>query len=1653
MPDRDTHRSLPKSKEWQDKANFFDPSKYKPGDLIAFHNPNTNRWQKGRLAETPKVPVHDRDSRRIYIQDNFRGEAMPYELKIPPRVVDKEALRKEIEIRIEDKERPGEHSLVKYHVLWKDDEPIWNVGPDGEIEVNLVPVDPGIQQKEISNVNIETLINIQKIEEVESVLDDKVESLRAQIDAINDFRKKDLLLSIHNLEKSIRAIVDQAGHFDEMGDIEIEKIEFVASQIAELRRKAEDELRVIQADFEKLRSATTVNPDVVAAGLARKNVADNVSNRIKREHGQVDADLKEYEADKKALAAYLTWNREKDAYDQWVAADKPKPEVKAPKGEMPDPPGTKFRATTRVDGSPLQPDDPIRLNKPEGSKEEAINAGKVFDKLKATSAGTKAVYEPHREIVKEVEKILKQRKIDEGVTGDFEPADMEQRIKGQIFLEVLEKAKKIGATSEFPFDKEKDELTKKVAELVIKADKTALKNKEFEAQANALRAHLDTLNLAKAKTDDIQKILIDIWNDVNKIEIELFREDIRTSSNRSEQEKDIDVDLPPNLLMEIFRARAPQVHAVMSEAYNNQMDGNANMRGGIETGLRKMFELAPTQGDPRRNSNLTPDADMITRLRRYGIKDWRHFKDLWDEKLVPIAAEKLQAWTQDDVTNEIARMSSQWTNANALRGQLAARMGINLVLVGGAVIGTSMALATAGMGALALAAVAGSAGGLMRGVLQKFVFGSDKFENDKEEKLKVLANDQRRQSVENLLTRRFGANHANNPTFEQGTMRMFASLIAEAARESSANFVSTDKIATDAGLSGDSRRIYIESVKDVENGGDVPTEKQKLDLAIAIKKLQERSVGSIKEAAMGDPVVIRIIDGIMAGFSGNKASSKNYDLIKGWGGTMVLGAGVAMAFSADSTLARAGLGALGGGAAGYHATENWRLKREKEQSRTGIEEIYSQAFDNLNTILNNNEINLGHAPGLLQQTTEQIQRLNRLLHGNAATADEALMVAALSENVDAPTKNRLRAEVENLVYQAYRRGIFAERALGNIENHSREATAEIPVQGKLGAWLRKNGIRAAGTIAGAAVGAGLAVLAGMGVQAIKEYYGLDPSMIRKQADLSKINARDAMAAVVANEVAHDNDLRFVENLGGDSGRADVHAQDFGAGKGLGAGDPKWDLGENSKSVLVKNGLLDSHNRVKGTDMNFKDWYKSELRRLGDLNSDDLKAQGINGRWGHRIHTEPGARLNVYVDPDGVTRLELGKGTSLFNGDTVKVESGSGGISTAHAKLAPTEFSGGKGVNVPADIKADDVPEVKVGRQTYGKMGYTVNGESGTEYTPLINEHGTLYVDPLGNIYNPSGKFVGALSESGNVTGGAYKPNWTTMQIPRSPGSSTGLEMSGNRGGGGAHSGGGAEKIIEPKLNATKKIDVVMPTARTTAEVVASAVPPAEMPEANTATADNTEYVMPDLKKNVVDASADINPDENGGSRKMTSEEIKETREYLDKYNADVTKQHIDHLYSGGENAVDQLKATEEMMGEKYSGAELKKLNNIRLVLEWQHELFGKNGGGLTRLLGEGKISTYGLPPEEIHHYSGHLVQANNDSIGQMYHDVSNGLPAGKIKEELSSLMFGYDDVPQGKDLASHLEQNREVFISKETQRLEDYFQKQAQEKMMAKNAE
>lgn len=1066
----------------------------------------------------------------------------------------------------------------------------------------------------------------------------------------------------------------------------------------------------------------------------------------------------------------------------------------------------------------------------------------VRDKVRAV-ADTR-----HKEIVQQIVALEKKHKdaVDSlGSLNEWQEMDEQEaaeigneikRLHAEIDTAVAElntkieaitpRAEQAQAEGAFDVKKEKKDLLAKINELLSQAQ--ALGLTEVVTNLNVRKASADRLDKDPGTDAVKEKEIIKIWDAIAIEEVKIYKAQ-RDASAETEISRESDIDIPDKILLELFSGRQKEVRMVMEAIYTRDLafSGEGKNDEAVNKAMRLLMDKEP-------------DGAMLKKLRQYGIKNWDSFKEQWDKKLAFKAFKVLHEWGQQDLKEEIAKNTGIKDTLGALKWQMGARIVTNIALVAGGAMAATAIFATGGLAGIALAAAGGAAGGAVRAGLQKLVFGSKWMEDRKQKQLSEMAVRKRQEMINNILDKRFGGKERKDVSGE--TQIVFASIMAEAIRVATAEAVkgSEQDFSSDEAksLAGDTKRLYINGLNKAREQGMEPSAEQKVKFAVSLAQIAERGQQTQQEAmAKSDPLVIKMLDGVFTNYSGTHANSEKY----GFGSaakTVALGAGVGMAFFADNTVARGVMGGLGGAALGYRAGESLRNKHELKKAQENItarfgkaQEQWFQFFDDPSSLSNND----------LKSFGEEIKKFNRYLHGEADTTDEQAVAAFLYSN------SKLKQEVNNLVYQAYRRGLFARISLVELEAHAKEVSADsnIKLADSTKAWLKKTGIRTGSILVGAAVGAGVAVAVGAGVKELREYMGWGPVHPAGGAtDILDNKEKLAMGgAIAATQVEH------LPVGGAKTGAAEIlPTSKTGATEII----PTAKTGiaveaiKPIDTVTVKSGgstwqaMEDLHHSKVGktvfkgwSENDFNKWRHSEMQRLGYVGK------------AHSFGMDKGAKFDITMDADGKTphltpsakTLDKfytwdAKGNKVyFNSidDPSKIDAHykvegriagkAGGIKEVIAKgelpkvrdVGPNEFKQGyweKQQNINYKVAGKNLPHI------FDDTRGNYHGRSGQAYEPVYSgedkwsEKLFAFKDKNGNLFDPkTGEYIGTKGTGKAIMNAAVdavpaKTTWSAGKaIPAGELNRLFNMMHGQGGGSGAVSetvNAAGEKIIEVK---------------------------------------------------------------------------------------------------------------------------------------------------------------------------------------------------------------------------------------------------------------
>lgn len=1303
VPERS--RPSPESKKFE-KENF--PA----GTDILFFDDKSKKWKAGTV-DAWADPVKDSEGNLYASVATYDAGVQNLKLSLPPKKIDK-IPSKFVDININGKNyRPAEVVVVK---------------DSGEVEMTLINVADA--KDRIENINLKTIKNLEAVEAFETDIEGKIAKLK--LDAVNtaDSRVKKILIGLVGVEKKVKEAAEKLGvlsEWHEVGQAEADQIGLNIKQLqAEIKvalSKLEEELKGV----EKRKGGTETLADE-AVGLQKRldrEVLRETKKSAEAHKTEVESAKTVHDAWKKDKAE---WDKKKKAKDDWdKLADK---KGKADPGD----PG-------------VEPKEPP---KPESVKETGLDQAKIDATytLFMSIKGDASITDKHKEIIKKVQEQADKQAKQEGFVGYAGyDADTQKEVIAEIFQKVLNEEKGVVAVEgeKFDLDAEKGELKNKIKEIMARAKAVGMPMPGGQTVEQVTSDWLDDINIIPASPRpqaDQERDILNQWDLVRRQEVRVYEAELKKipTPERPEQEEN-DIDVPDTVLRELFADRPKEVRSVLEIIYNEKLKATDEQQTNFEDNESVMEAMAKLM-------NKKPSKDVLDKLRQYGIKNWEQFQTVWKKKMAKKAAGVLHQWGQADLQAEMSKQIGAWDTAKALKWQLGARIAVNVIAVtGGAMLATSI-IATGGAAGVALAAAGGAAGGGIRALLQKFGFGSKTMEDRKKKALEEMCENKRKEIIKNTLDKKFGASGSGTGGLNAETSAIFSSIMAEAIRVASDEMVKGDvgdfsNTETQA-LVGDSKRLYIQALKNAREAGLDISPEQKVSMAIALESLVKR--GGMKNAEAvkaSDPLVVKMLDGVMAGYSGQMASRENYG-VSGTVATVAIGATVGAAFFSNSMIARGVLGGLGGATAGYKMGEGMRVKREVKKAS----ETFLPRFNTVNAQWEKYSNDAGSfTADELKNFGDEIKNFNRYIKGEADTVAEQKIVELIKQNP------QLRKQIENVVYQAYRRGVFARIGLAEMKKHAEEKEKEskIKLADTTKTWLAKTGWRVGSVLAGATVGAGLAVAAGYGVQELREHYGVGqpavPDTTRKTTDFNPWAERGAVAA---NTAAHNNDLQSV----GEWHAPGVieHAPDVPAHPA---------------------GLIEAPTKVSGID----DWRHQIMEKMG------YKFHG--GKIDHALRFHPGAKIAL-MHHDGTPVLDAkghvvdytfkkGGSTSdaldhlqskanglLKAGEvpTIKIEGADTGKVEVLDHYKVESHIGGKTqmVETVEPVAKSEVPTVRnVGPNEFKQGGWASQKEIATmDYTDAKGARHTIATDPenvdarMRTIDDTHGKFFG---RSGKV----YEP--------------------------------------------------------------------------------------------------------------------------------------------------------------------------------------------------------------------------------------------------------------------------------------------------------
>ncbi len=1187
----------------------FNIADFSAGTDVLLFNDASQKWELGQV-DAWKDPVQNADGKLLGSFWTLSRGVKDLELTLPPKKLDK------IPSSADEFDINGK----KYKV---DITKTLVIQDTGEVELTLVSVSNS--KDRLDNINLKTIKNLEAIEKFETDIKIKISDFKKEVTKNANSRAKEVLKELAILEGKISDVGLELGKLSEWQEIGKSEAEQIGREIKRLQEEAKAKLAELEVKLNGIGKRKNESLSTEAKGL-QDRLNDDVEMESKAAKKKHETDTKTFEAD---LAA---WKKEKTDYDKAVTK-------KSEWDKKTNPTDTDPGMPTALRPEPVKPE--LDLN-PIKNQE----AAKLFASLDIPATTGK-----FSEIVKKVNDQLDAIAKARGFTDRKDAGFVKYKDKAvaEIFQAVLEKEKGVVGEEEFDFVAEQKELKEKTTELLTRAEKAGVVFVIGKTAKETTQSWLNDLNVAVPA--DQEKEVLRIWKEMQEGELKVYEAEQTKKEVPEKAEKEKDLDIPDALLRELFAGRTVEVRKAMEAIYTEKLK-TGEERTNDEAVLLAVKDLM----------SKPPSEALMQKLRQYGIKNWDQFKKVWNDKLAKKAVGVLDQWGRADLDSEVAKQVGAWDTFKALKWQIGAQLAVTIGCgVGGAAAMTAI-FASGGAAGLGLVAAGGAGGIGIRNIIRKMFGKSEWLEDRKKKALEEMFENKRKDIVTSILDKRFGGSGRNMMTGE--TNVLFSSIMAEAIRTASDEMVKEGADAVDGSqdLKGDQKRLYINALKNARESGIEYSTEQKIKFVLALKELKSRGEQATAQAVKdSDLSVVKMMEFGLGGLSGKWTDSKDF-AATGWVATLGIGSAVAVATSSAeySSVARGVMGGLAGGVAGYKIGESFRQKREVKQAEANFNPRLETALQNMDTYLNSPD---SFTDVELKAFGDEIKKLNRLFKGEADTTEEKKVVALLQA-----TPN-LRQRTENLVYQAYRRGLFARINLAEMQQHAQEVSADsgIKLADSTKSWLKKRGWQAGSMAVGAAVGASASILLGIGARELREYMQPDAiDEVRKSAVLSKMATGMAVTAGVDNAV-HNNDLHFVGDT--QSSTPIEHAPEIPARPA---------------------GMIEAPNKVTGVD----DWRHQIMEKMG------YKFHG--GKIDHALRFHPGAKIAL-MHHDGTPVVDA-------KGHAVEYTFKKGGSTWDALDHLQNKAKG--------LIKADDIPTIKIEGADTGKVevldNYRVESHKGKE---------------------------------------------------------------------------------------------------------------------------------------------------------------------------------------------------------------------------------------------------------------------------------------------------------------------------------------------------
>lgn len=829
-------------------------------------------------------------------------------------------------------------------------------GKNGEPLYDLVTADPadskhGVDQETVKNwketgekrASLEQQVAVNK-----EMAEREVERILDEVKDLKGSASLGILKPLKQLEQDVeemKAILEKAGE-------DAAQLKEAEKNIKSLERKTEKALKAMDKDIEvgqKAKEKIEAGEEKrKAAGIVDKIFAKEAEKGDKPKRLEHENALREWT---KKTNAYTNWKNEIEALVKKVGSEKS---------------GEDFDKLKQLKDNP----EPKPGNKPEleiPSRQESVKE-ELYARVYAEIERIKGTANP--ELVQLSEEIDKRRKAEAKAMGQDDFATDPE--KNSVNIKELEKlAREWGVIPE------------KVEEIDIPAQKTELEQKAEELENKAHELDKDDIGqeiktiVAEIKTATASEQIIDLWHNLGTIEIKLARvaSAEKKESGVEHAEHEGVMDLPQNIVEEMLLADPEGIEAAMKEAYAVLYTPERNQTK-LENILRKFF----------RNINIDAGEEkqltLRQRLQKEGIQDWESYvkkfegqmaKNLADVLLQAtgtefqtflsqhigdikrLAEEKKISWYNllahlSDLKEEIA-YSSVWKMKGVMGVRLLVNSLLGFGLVGGSAVATGVAVNLVPfLPGPAKAAAVGGVVGFMKGITQRLM-GKDKGQfQEKAKSAKTAAEVDKKKLIADSLLKRMFRKEADGSTAitRANELSHFLAASIRRASEGGGKFEVKDSSGqVVVVLKGDAVCMYHEALKRAaETEGLEVEEKTRLEFARALHTLHNNEA---VENVDVPPLLMRGLKWFIDAYTGHEAvpEGKPADVVqvgrtRQLAITSMLGATVAAAATADSSIVRTIIGSAFGLMRGQKAQLAAERRIGDQQSRENFEKIIDE---------------------------------------------------------------------------------------------------------------------------------------------------------------------------------------------------------------------------------------------------------------------------------------------------------------------------------------------------------------------------------------------------------------------------------------------------------------------------------------------------------------------------------------------------------------------------------------------------------------------------------------------------------------------------------------------------------------------------------------